>query len=338
MARGTTSYYGRRYTIATPMTHLYMLCACIFCWIVGYVDSVGYPVYGEVTAPPLWNALCLVLPGKLFTYLIGFLLMAGGAFLVHRVNYALMLIREKTLLPFLFYALLTSTNPDFFPLKSTSVGVFCLILALYPLFTSYHDPDATDKAYNASLIISIGSLLWIHILWFLPLFWLGMYNFRTLNIRTFVASLFGILTVYWFVFGWCVWEWDFTAFTIPFTSLFKIRFLAVLGTGIIDWIQIVLVAGLTIIASLNIVTHEYEDNLRTRQFLSFLIVMAIWSFGLFLIYEQSSEEFLEMACVPASILIAHFFTVNRGKYIFWLFHFSVVMFIALLMIRIWNFL
>lgn len=96
--------------------------------------------------------------------------------------------------------------------------------------------------------------------------------------------------------------------------------------------------GLTIIASLNIVTHEYEDNLRTRQFLSFLIVMAIWSFGLFFIYEQSSEEFLEMACVPASILIAHFFTVNRGKYIFWLFHFSVVMFIALLMIRIWNFL
>ena len=54
MARGTTSYYGRRYTIATPMTHLYMLCACIFCWIVGYVDSVGYPVYGEVTAPPLF--------------------------------------------------------------------------------------------------------------------------------------------------------------------------------------------------------------------------------------------------------------------------------------------
>ena len=149
-----------------------------------------------------------------------------------------------------------------------------------------------------------------------------------MNIRTFVASLFGILTVYWFVFGWCVWEWDFTVFTIPFTSLFKIRFLAVLGTGIIDWIQIVLVAGLTIIASLNIVTHEYEDNLRTRQFLSFLIVMAIWSFGLFFIYEQSSEEFLEMACVPASILIVHFFTVNRGKYIFWLFHFSVVMFIA----------
>ena len=115
MARGTTSYYGRRYTIATPMTHLYMLCACIFCWIVGYVDSVGYPVYGEVTAPPLWNALCLVLPGKLFTYLIGFLLMAGGAFLVHRVNYALMLIREKTLLSLL--CLVDKYKPGFLSLE-----------------------------------------------------------------------------------------------------------------------------------------------------------------------------------------------------------------------------
>ncbi len=320
------------------MTHLYMLCACIFCWIAGYVDSVGYPVYGEVTAPPLWNALCRVLPGKLFTYLIGFLLMAGGAFLVHRANYALMLIREKTLLPFLFYALLTSSNPDLFPLKSASVGVFCLILALYQLFTSYHAPEAADKAYNASLMISVGSLLWIHILWFFPLFWLGMYNFRALNIRTFAASLFGILTVYWFVLGWCVWERDFTAFAVPFASLLKIRLLAVPEMGIIDGAQIAWVAGLTVIASVNIVTHEYEDSLRTRQFLSFLITMAVWSFGLFFIYGQSSEEFLEMACVPASILIAHFFTVNRGKYIFGLFHVSVALFIALLVIRIWNFL
>ena len=338
MARGTTSYYGRRYTIATPMTHLYMLCACIFCWIVGYVDSVGYPVYGEVTAPPLWNALCMVFPGKLFTYLIGFLLMAGGAFLVHRVNYALMLIREKTLLPFLFYALLTSTNPDFFPLKSTSVGVFCLILALYQLFTSYHDPDATDKAYNASLIISIGSLLWIHILWFLPLFWLGMYNFRSLTPRTFIASLLGVATVYWFLLGWCVWQKDFTLFSVPFSTLFKVRLLATDGIVLLDWISIMAIALLTVVASLNIVMHDTEDSLRSRQFLSFLIAMSVWAFSLYFLYEQVSEEFLETACVPASILIAHFFTVTRGKIVFWSFFTIVAVLIATLFIRIWNFL
>lgn len=66
------------------------------------------------------------------------------AFLLHRANYVLVLIREKTMLPFLFYVLFISTNPDFFPLKSTSVGVFCLILAIYQLFTTYHDPEARE--------------------------------------------------------------------------------------------------------------------------------------------------------------------------------------------------
>lgn len=336
--RGGTFNYGRRYSIATPGTYIYTLSICILCWVTGYIYSIGYPVYGEVTAPPLWNTLCQALPGKAFTYIIGILLMFGGAFLLHRANYALMLIREKTLLPFILYVLFLSTNPDFFPLKSTSVGVFCLILAIYQLFTSYHDPEAKENAYNAGLIIGAGSLLWIHILWFIPLFWLGMYNFRSLSLKTFLASILGISTVYWFLLGWCVWQRDFSPFTIPFSTLFKIRFLQINGAGMIEWIGMIYIALLTAVASINIITHEYEDNLRTRQFLSFLIVMAIWSFGLFFIYEQSSEEFLEMACVPASILIAHFFTVTRGKKVFWLFHSTVVLIIALLITRLWNFL
>ena len=304
-----TYHYSRRHSISGTGTFVVVLVACIACWIVSYFNSVGYPVYGEVTAPPLWNAICQVLPGKAFTYTIGMLLMFGGAFLLHRANYILVLIREKTLLPFLFYVLFISTNPDFLPLKSTSLGVFCLILAIYQLFTSYHDPHAKSNAYNTALLIGIGSLLWVHILWFIPIFWIGMYNFRTLNIRTFLASLLGVGTVYWFLFAWCVWFRDFTPFTIPFAGLFKIRFLMATGIGLLDWIGIAAVALLTAVSAINIITHEYEDVLRTRQFLSFLIVLSIWAFGLYFLYEQASEEFLETACVPActTVFISHFY-------------------------------
>ncbi|RHJ93992.1 DUF6427 family protein [Parabacteroides bouchesdurhonensis] len=328
----------RKYQIDTPIVYIYVFAACMLCWVFSYINSIGYPVYGEVMAPPLWNAICQILPGKVFTYIIGLLLMVGGAFLLHRANYALMLIREKTLLPFLFFILLISTNPNFFPLKSTSLGVFCLIFAVYQLFTSYHEPLSMGNAYNAALLIGLGSLLWVDILWFLPLFWLGMYSFRSLNIRTFIASLLGVCTIYWFVLGWCVWQKDFTLFIVPFTSLFKIHFVLIRDADFLDWIGLLYTALLLIIASVNIIMHEYEDNLRTRQFLSFVIVMAVWSFVLFFLYEQSSEEYLEMACVPASILMAHFFTVMRNKYVVWLFHFTVLFFIALLFIRLWKFL
>ena len=225
-----------------------------------------------------------------------------------------------------------------FPLKSTSVGVFCLILAIYQLFTTYHDPGAREKAYSAALLIGIGSLLWVHLLWFLPLFWLGMYNFRSLTSRTFIASLLGVATVYWFLLGWCVWQRDFTLFNVPFSTLFKVRLLATDGIVLLDWISIMAIALLTVVASLNIVMHDTEDSLRSRQFLSFLIAMSVWAFSLYFLYEQASEEFLETACVPASILIAHFFTVTRGKIVFWSFFTTVAVLVATLFIRIWNFL
>lgn len=106
--------YSRRFDFSAPPTFVSVLLACIVCWVVSYLYSVGYPVYGEVSATPLWNTICQALPGKEFTYIIGMALMFGGAFLLHRANYVLVLIREKTMLPFLFYILFISTNPDFF--------------------------------------------------------------------------------------------------------------------------------------------------------------------------------------------------------------------------------
>lgn len=196
-----------------PGIIIYVLGICLLCWVVGYLTSLGYPVYEEKGDTPLWVLLCRLLPNKLFTYVIGFALMLGGAFLLHRANYALVLIRDKTLLPFLLFILLLSTDAYFFPLKSTSVGVFCLIFAMYQLFTSYHDPEATGKPFKASFIIGLGSLLWVHLLWFLPVFWYGMYRFRSLSPKTFAASLIGVITIYWFVFGWSVWKEDYTPFT-----------------------------------------------------------------------------------------------------------------------------
>jgi len=334
--RDLYSSYSRKLNLSTPQNIIPVLLVCAVCWMVSYSHSVGYPVYGEVSATPLWNSFCKILPGKEVTYIIGILLMAGGAFLLHRANYILALIREKTFLPFTFYILFISTNPDFFPLKSTTLGVFCLILAMYELFISYHEERAVSKAYNAALLIGIGSLLWVHLLWFMPLFWIGMYNFRSLSPRTLAASIVGVGTVYWFLLGWCVWQNDYTVFTIPFASLLKMRLLNLDNFTIVNWISILLIAFLTVTASVNIITHDYDDNLRSRQFLSFLILMAIWAFSLYFIYEQNSEEFLETACVPASILIAHFFTVGRKRILQWMFYAIVLIMVALLFYRIWN--
>lgn len=331
-------YYPRKSPALNHWIGSLILAACLGCWIIGYIFSVGYPVYGGVLSTPLWNMICQALPGKLFTYLAGFLLMVLGGGLLYRANLELRFVREKTWLPFLLYTLLISCNPNFLPLSATSLGTFCLIIALYELFSSYHTPDQVGKAFNAALLIGIGSLLWIHILWFLPMFWYGMRAFRVFNLRGFIASLLGVGIVYWLLFGWNLLIYDIHSFTAPFSSLLKIHPLEVDEWDFWQTTTVVWLVIMTIIASINILIHEYEDNLRTRQFLSFLILFACWAFGLFIFYEQTFDELMEIACIPCSILLSHYFTVRRGKIVFGIFLLTLALFIARFIAHIWNFL
>ena len=330
-------YTSSRNVLMPPLAVIWLVAGCVACWTLGYYDSVGFPVYEETGATPLWNLLCHRLTRQDVAYGLGFLLTVGGAFFIHRANYVLMLIREKTLLPFWIYLLLGSTNPDFFPLKASSIGVFCLVLAMYQLFIAYHDPESHSRAFNAGWIIGLGSLLWIYILWFVPLFWVGMYKFRSLSWRTFLATLIGVGAVYWLVLGWCVWSGDYAMLEVPARTLLHIHPLQLLDTAWTDWTSVVYTVVLAVAASVNILSHEHDDNLRSRQYLSFLIWACLWSLLLFFLYEQSFEEFLAVMGLPASILIGHLFAVIKKRYMFWTYHLSILLYFFFFAIRIWNF-
>ncbi|MDR1555681.1 MAG: DUF6427 family protein [Tannerellaceae bacterium] len=331
--RSRYSGYDKQYKIDTPFNYVLLLGISLFFWLAGYIGSVGYPVQSDASATPLWRLVCRILPDKTITYLVGIWLTVGGAFLIHRANYVLAIIREKTLMPFFLYILFISSNPGFFPLNSTSPAIFCLILAFYQLFTSYHDSGAVRNSFNSAFFIGAGSLFWVHILWFLPICWWGMYNFKVLSLRTFLASLTGVGVIYWFLLGWCVWHLDYTPFTQSFALLPAPGFPLASTLRLTDWIYVLYAAFLVLISIVHIFLHEHEDSLRTRQYLYFLILFFIASFCLFLLYQQSSDEFLGIICMPFSILLSHFFTVKMGKKMFRLYYVLLFFFIVLSLMR-----
>ncbi|MDR2388753.1 MAG: hypothetical protein LBD89_03065 [Tannerellaceae bacterium] len=332
----TFRYDEKEYSLDTPFNYLLLLGVSFFFWANGYVSSIGYPIAGDSPATPLWNLVCRMLPNKTVTYLAGVCLTVGGAFLIYRTNYLLLLIREKTLLPLLLYLLLISTNPDFFPLKSTSLGIFCLTLAFYRLLTSYHKAEgAVQKIFHAAFFLGTGSLLWVHLLWFLPVFWLGMYHFKILTLRTFLSSLLGVGVVYWFLLGWCVWRHDYDWFRLAFAWLGDVTWPEMDSRSFPGgWLRILLLVFFTAASILHILLHEYDESLRTRKFLFFLILLTVVSFGLFLMYRHSSEEFLGIICMPVSLLLSHFFTVQKGKRKLRWYYLFVFLFIFFSLLRI----
>ena len=182
---------------------------CLLCWMMGYTYSAGYPVATRPENLPTWQSLIGLLPDRLTTYVIGASLYALVAGIVQRINYKYIIVRGRRALPALFFFLFISTNLDTFPLRPVSLSLIGLTLALSQLLGSWQRPDDIGRTFNISVCLSLGALVWPHMVWFIPLFWYGMYRFGSLSARGLLTSVLGLLTVFGFVFAWCLWQNDY---------------------------------------------------------------------------------------------------------------------------------
>ncbi|MDR1675110.1 MAG: hypothetical protein LBR86_01365 [Tannerella sp.] len=304
--------YGKKQkqSLSGPAVTLLTLFAVLFCWGLEYHFSTHYLLNADLSMP-LWNRMTGLLPGKPSVYLAGALLLCGMAATLQRANYYLILFREKTKLPFLLFLLLNSTSFGFIPLRPVSVAFFFLMLCMVELFKAYREGKtglAPGNAYKATFWLGVGSLIWIHLLWLLPLFWYGMYQFQLLNRRTFTASLLGVVTIYWIMAGWYVWQHDFTGLTdtfhrwtdfnpVPIREYLTVDRLASPATAFVYTVMLGLVLRL----------HKINASLRTRQFISFLLASTRYLLLFLFLFDAEAADFLCIFFIPVSILMAYLF-------------------------------
>lgn len=329
------TYGKRRKSISNPVTVVITVILCLGCWYLGFSESVGLPLNPGNNATSLWRFFCSLLTEKSFLlYIGGFLLLLFSSFLIQRGSFVLLIIKGKTMLPFLFFFLLNSTNSDLYPIQASSVALFFLFAAFYELFRSYQEPINVGRIYNATMYISVGSLLWVYLVWFIPLFWYGLYKFRLLSIRSFFASLLGFFTTYWFVLAWCVWKYDYSIFLVSVQSLMNINLFVLKDPAqfenIVPFSMIVF-----IMLSVFVILRDL-NTLRTRQYLMFLLVFSVYSFSLIFLYEHENANMLFIFYIPASVLLAYLFS-NRSGFVSYLFYYGFLVFLFILfMLRLWN--
>ena len=326
----------RRLNLSGFPNIVFTLLICASCWMIGYYNTIGYPIRSGASL--LWDVICRILPAKInHLYLLGFMLLCVGASLLQRFNFLFVIIREKTTLPFLLFLLFNSVSPDFYPLRPISFAVFLLIFALFELFGSYQNPKAINSMFNVMVSLSAGSLICPYFLWFIPVFWVGMYIFKILNGRTFAASMLGLFTTCWFVLGWCVWKHDYAVFTNLVLCITDIRFVIMQNEWLIEWLAPLCIFFFMIILYVQFSVLEHENTIRTRHFLSFLLISGIVAFVLSLFYASGLDDLLCVFYLPASIIVSYFFSGKYGIVASLLYYLLMALLIILLFIRIWNF-
>jgi hypothetical protein len=231
------------------------------------------------------------------------------------LNNTFSLLRIRSRMVSTTFILLTSAVPFLFGSMHSGLIYVCFLIALHLLFRSYQDSQATGTLYYAFLCIGIASLTDIHILLFTPVVWiLCATQLQSLSWSTWAASLLGLLTPYWIVLPWIVYQRNWALVDTYFSAITQattFKDYAPLPASVIA--VICFTAVLVLISLFHFRQKGYEDRIRTRQFFGFFFIIYLLSTLVLMVRPARLDVITPLIFVSASPIIAHLFATTSSK-------------------------
>ena len=213
-----------------------------------------------------------------------------------------------------------------------SIASTAIALSTFMFFLTYKSPGDVGHTYFAYLTIGVASLFFVPILYIIPLLWLlSLYQLQSLNWRTWFASILGLLTPYWFVLPWFLYQYTLGDMVIQF-PLFSLDGVPSDGDATLAPMQIIVFAVIaipTLISAFNFWQQSYNESIQTRLFFDFLQWMGLAIALIIILQPQYYNTLIRMMVFCASPFIAHFFTLTRSKIVNYIFFITLAIFIVL---------
>ena len=203
-----------------------------------------------------------------------------------------------------------------FPSTSGAIMAPLVIGSMVSLFAGYQDKLAAKPSYYAFLLIGLASLTFVHILFFVPLIWLLMaFLLQCFSWRTWIASILGLLTPYWFGSCWWAWQQDFTFVFNHFMALGD--FARPLDFSLLTLPQIVSLVVVMLFAVIGIVHYlrkYHDDKIRIRLIYGIFIWTNLTAALFLLLQPQHYDCLMRMMVINTAPLIGHFLALTRTRW------------------------
>ena len=241
---------------------------------------------------------------------------ALAAFLMVELNNINALIRIYSRMVTCSFLAMSCMLCFLFPSTSGAIMAPLVIGSMVSLFVGYQDKQAAKPSYYAFLLLGLASLTFVHILFFVPLIWLLMaFLLQCFSWRTWVASILGLLTPYWFGCCWWAWQQDFTFLLNHFMALGD--FARPLDFSLLTVPQIVSLAVVMLFAVIGIVHYlrkYHDDKIRIRLIYDVFIWTDLTA-ALFLVLQPQHYDCLMcMMVINTAPLIGHFLALTRTRW------------------------
>lgn len=235
--------------------------------------------------------------------ILAFLLIFIQAWLVNMTIAKYRIATEISLLPGVFYCLLTSIMPDFLPLSSILLANTFLILAIYNLLDAYKNNYVAGRIFDAGLWLGVASLF--HFPYIFLIFWgiIGLGILRGISLKEFLMLLLGLIVPIFLQGTYCFWIGNMTAFSEHFTqNIGLVSFMVYHTSTIYVKLGIVtLLLLLTIMASSQFFSRR---NMTAQKYISMLYwLMFICGLTIFTQHNIDLNQLLVLS-VPLGILLS----------------------------------
>ena len=287
---------------------------------------------------PVVILICLLLWGITFQEWKDCLYLAITAiigYLMIEMNTAFTMIRTRTTMPVCIFWMIATSLFFLRPFEWGNLVPLAFLLSVYQLFQSYESSSPAIPIYHAFFFISLGSLAFPPFIYFAPILWGSMIPFRSLNGKSLLASLLGIITPYWLLFGYAFYFDQMSLFLDPLKEMIRfypIEYGHLTVSEIASWGIITL---LLIISGFHYWQISYMDKTRTRIYHSFLVIVGLcvtlWS----ILQPIYLHELIVIQLICAAFLGGHLFTLTRNRFSGILFIVTFILFILLMSFNLW---
>ena len=241
---------------------------------------------------------------------------ALSTYLMVELNNANALIRiYSRMVSCTFLVLMTMATFQYTSVRAAIVTL-CAIGFYTAAFHAYQDNQATGWIFYAFLCLSIASIAFIQVLFFLPLLWILMSTkLLSVSLKTLCASLLAVVLPYWFLIPYYVLTDNTQGFIQHFTSIADFAPLADISTLSLEQ----LVTGgfiilLFLIGGVHFLHTRQNDRIRTQMFYEIFVIVNSLALVFLVLQPVHFESLLGIIIVNTAPLIAHFIALTHTKW------------------------
>ena len=260
-----------------------------------------------------------------------------SAYLMVELNNSNALIRIFSRMVSCSFLVLTCAACFIFPSMAGAIVGLCFIATYTMLFRCYQDKASMGWTFYAFLCIGLASTASVHILYYVPLLWAMMYfQLTSFSLRTFSASLLGLITPYWFILPFTIYLGNIGRFADHFAEIVEFQFPHNLWHLTINQLLLFFfVAALALTGIVHYWRNSSGDNIRIRQFYGCFIGMSFATVIFLVLQPQHYDILIRILIINVSPLIAHFISLTRTRITNITFYVICAVAVVLTLLNLW---